>query len=363
MRKSFCSTLLPGVLSIAAAALLAGCSSSTPMITLGPGVPASVKPATGYSVFVFAGPSAAGKAKSPDSIILSGTNVFVGYGNGLNPDGTVPGTTSQGKSTIIQFDTSGNVIKTFSVTGHNDGLLAFDSATIWAMSNEDSNPILTVINLTGGFQTEYTPATPLLHGGGLDDMQKIGSTVYASASNPNLNPDGSVVPAPAVVAISLNAVGQTFNVKPILQNNATATNIVTGATVTLNLTDPDSEATDPNGNLVLDSQADSELVFVQNVGTGTQAAQVLPLTLGGTPTQVDDTRWVPKGLGPFMLFTDTSANTIYRVNGNAVFKAGDAYTASNGTINQILKLDPKTGDLTTIIDGLGSPHGMVFLLP
>jgi hypothetical protein len=52
--------------------------------------------------------------------------------------------------------------------------------------------------------------------------------------------------------------------QPSGDGHASATDIPTGATVTLDLTDPDSMTKDPRGNIVVDSQADSELIFVRN---------------------------------------------------------------------------------------------------
>ena len=100
--------------------------------------------------------------------------------------------------------------------------------------------------------------------------------------------------------------------------------------VPLALTDPDSLEVDPAGNLVLDSQADGKLVFINNPGPA-QTVSVLSLTLyndkDGPTELIDDTRFVPApGLNgnTFMLFTD-SKNTTYRVD--APFKKGDAFSA------------------------------------
>lgn len=321
-------------------------------------VPSSVTPVSGYAVSVFAGASQFGSSTHPDSLIKVGSNIFVGYGDAVNPDGTVAGSNppTAGKCEIIEYDLTGKPLKTFTITGHNDGLLAYDSQTIWAMSNEDANPTLTVINLANATQTQYTPTTPLLHGGGLDDMSLINGKVFVSASNPSLSPSNTPNGASAVISISLNANGHTFDWTPVLSNTAPATDVASGSAITLNLTDPDSEAVDPSGNLVLDSQGDSELVILSNPGSANQTASRLSLTLYTNPWPVDDTRFVPTGTNPFMLFTDTKANTIYRVD--ALFNAGDVYSAGEGTL---LKLDPTSGNLTPIIDGLTSPHGILFI--
>jgi hypothetical protein len=360
------NTSLASATSIALLAVLCGCGSSSNkyQTNTGGAPPASVSAVNGYVVTVFASSSSAGKSTNPDSIIQVGSDIFVGYGDSVNPDGTVPNSNPpvQGQTEIIEYSLTGKALKTFKVIGHNDGLLAYDSHTIWSLSNEDANPVLTVIDLTAGTQTQYTPTTPLLHGGGLDDMAVINGVVYVSASNPNVSastpqfPNGVVTGAPAVISIALNANGTTFDWQPVLAGNAQATNIVGGGTVTLNMTDPDSEGVDPKGNLMIDSQQDSEIVFISNAGTSTQAASVLPLTLNSQPWQVDDTRFVPTGKAPFMLVTDTPTNTIYRVDG--YFNAGDAYSNGEG---DVLKLNTTTGVMTPVVSGLGSAHGMLFV--
>lgn len=46
--------------------------------------------------------------------------------------------------------------------------------------------------------------------------------------------------------------------EPVLYGNASSIDIPTGKTITLNLSDPDSLTIDGRGNIVLNSQADSE---------------------------------------------------------------------------------------------------------
>ena len=332
---------------------------------------ANTAAASSFSLSVFA--KAPSSTQKPDSIVLSGDTVFIGYQQaGDVKDGSNPSLTNA----VVQYDLSANPQKSYTVPGHVDGLLARnDTNELWVMANEDGNPQLTVINLAAGSQKSYTASVnPTAHGGGFDDMQLINGVVYASASNPT-TPGAA---APTVVALSLNANGSTFDVAPVLAGNAQATDItpsVGGAAnptfnqpVVLALSDPDSEAVDPAGDLVLDSQADGKLVFIQNVGTNSQAAKVLTLTLyndkDGPVTPVDDTRWVPSA-GPtgktFMLFTDAS-NTTYRVDGP--FVAGTAYSAGQG---QVMQLDMTTGHLTPFVAGIGSasalqdPHGIVFV--
>jgi hypothetical protein len=359
---------------MSASIFLAACggddTTSTPGIapTNAAAVP-NTATASGFSLSVFA--KAPASNYKPDSIVQFNSTIFIAYQKaGDVKDGSVPGLTND----IVQYDLSGNATKTYTVPGHVDGLLARpDTNTLWAMSNEDANPKLTIIDLNAGTQKTYAPTVnPTAHGGGFDDMQLLNGNIYVSASNPTT--PGA---APTVGQLTLNANGTTFDVAPVLAGNAQATDItpsVGGSAnptfnqpVTLSLTDPDSEAIDPSGNLVLDSQADGKLVFIHNPGAS-QTVSVLTLTLfndkDGPVYPVDDTRWVPAP-GPqgktFMLFTDAS-NTTYRVD--APFNQGDAYSAGQG---QVMKLDTKSGHLTPVVTSVGDasalhdPHGVLFV--
>ncbi|MFM0557272.1 hypothetical protein P0D69_40920 [Paraburkholderia sediminicola] len=362
--------------AISVAVVLSACGGSSDNVTATPGLaPANTAQvpntatAAGFSLSVFAkAPSANAK---PDSIVQYNNTIFIGYQMaGDVKDGSVPGLTN----TVVQYDLSGNVLKTYTVPGHVDGLMArTDTNTLWAMSNEDANPELTIIDLATGAQKTYqATVNPTAHGGGFDDIQLMNGVVYVSASNPST--PGA---APTVVSLTLNPNGTTFDVAPVLAGNASmiditpsvggAANATFNQPITFNLTDPDSEAIDAAGDLVLDSQADGKLVFIHNPGAS-QSVSILSLTLyndkDGPTYPVDDTRWVPAP-GPkgttFMLFTDSS-NTTYRVD--APFKQGDAYGAGQG---QVMQLDVKTGHLTPVVAGIGSasalqdPHGVLFV--
>ena len=197
----------------------------------------------------------------PDSIVQWHDSIIVGFQNGVAKDGT------DGKSsTIVEFSLSGNVKRMFTVPGHNDGLRVVGENDLWALQNEDANPNLVVIDLTTGQATPYQFA-PTPHGGGYDDMVVRNGKVYITASNPNLDTMGNNV-FPALVRASLSH-GNVL-LETVFNGNASATDIPTGATVTLDLTDPDSMTIDPRGNIVVDSQADSELIFVRNPLTDEQ---------------------------------------------------------------------------------------------
>jgi hypothetical protein len=305
--------------------------------------------APGYHLSVFA--QGTSSYLNPDSIERDAARgvVYVGYQNITAKDGTDNKT-----STIVEYTDSGAVVHTFSVLGHVDGLRV-DPTThlVWATSNEDGNPRLVTIDTTSGTITPYTFPTPP-HGGGYDDLAFVDGKAFIAASNPTLNAAGvNVFPALDTVTLSNGQVMLT----PVLQGNATATDRVTDRPVTLNLTDPDSLSVDRQGNLVLDSQGDGELVFLHNPGRPQQTVSALPLS-----DQVDDTVWVTSHAGR-LLVVDAPNNVIYQVTIDGKWQVGTVYTeapSDSPTPGIVGLLDSHTGQIAPIITGLGSPTGLLF---
>lgn len=304
-----------------------------------------------YAVSVFAN-SPAGTSQ-PDSIVTWHDSVIVGFENGVAKDG------SDGKSsTIVQFDSRGNVVRSFSVLGHNDGLRVIGDDQLWAMQNEDANPNLVIINLDSGNQTEYALAS-VNGGGGFDDIVVLDGSVYFTASNPPNSPNL----APAVVRATL--VGSSLKLDPVVLGNATARDVTTGQLVTLNLQDPDSMTTDPKGELVFVSQADAQLLFVRHVGAPDQKVRVLPLSSpvagpGATTFTIDDTAFAPRH-SKALLVTDIKGNAIYTITrGPSGFERGQPYSASD-SYGIVGTLDLKSGVVTPIVTGLISARGLTFV--
>ncbi|HEY6249927.1 MAG TPA: hypothetical protein VI685_08185 [Candidatus Angelobacter sp.] len=303
-----------------------------------------VQPPYHLRVFAHAVP---GQFTQPDSIAVSKDRVFIGYGNGVAKDGT------DGKSsTIVEYRMDGSIVRTFSVVGHNDGL-KIDPRThlLWALQNEDGNPALAIINPGTGTQQDFTFA-PTVHGGGFDDMVFRNGEVFLSASNPSGNPNTD----PAIVRAKLS--GSTVVVSPVFAGNATATDLLTETPVTLNLQDPDSMITDPAGDLLLDSQADSELVIVRHPGAKNQSAVRVPVSSPFAGTQVDDTVFATSSDG-FILVSDLDAGIVYAISRHS-FTPGTAYSAAN-VPGFVGRLDLEFGQLTPIVTGLRNPRGMAFV--
>ena len=297
-----------------------------------------------YTVSVFA-TSVPGVYTAPDSITLGQGSVFVGYGNGVATDG------SDGKSsTIVQYSMSGAVLNTFSVKGHNDGLKWNPKTNLlWSLQNEDGNPNVVTIDPKTAVQTTYTVPPPV-SGGGIDDVAFLGNNVYISASAPANNPNL----APAIVQATLK--GTSVTLTPLLLGNSNATDITTGNQVALNLQDPDSMIVDPDGDLVLDSQSDAELIVVHRPGFTDQSVFHLAITMGGAATQIDDTVFATSSKG-VILVSDRNGETVYAIQA-PFFPPSAAYSSAPTFVGL---LDMSTGNLTPVVTGMVSPHGMLFI--
>jgi hypothetical protein len=217
------------------------------------------------------------------------------------------------------------------------------------MQNEDGNPNLAIIDPVAHSTKIYTFG-PTPHGGGYDDIAFRGREVFLSASNPANNPNN----APAIVRAEV--VGQMVRVSPVLSGTASATNIPTDTTVALNLQDPDSMKFDPLGDLVLDSQADAELIIVHHPGALDQGVYHLALTLQGSPVQIDDTIYATSSHG-VILVSDRDGETIYAISKD-IFSPGAAYSA---TATSVGRLNLDTGVINNVVTGMVSPHGMAFV--
>jgi hypothetical protein len=297
-----------------------------------------------YSVSVFA-KSLLGVYFQPDSIAAVDGHIYIGFGNNVSTTG------GDGKSsTIVEYDQNGNVLNTYNVLGHNDGLKVNPkTGDLWAMQNEDGNPNLVILNPKNGNMKVYTFG-PTPHGGGYDDIVFVGDDVYFSASNPANNPNTK----PAIVRAEFH--GSVINVASILLGTAIATDIPTESLVALNLQDPDSMTLDEFGNIVLDSQADGELIIVERPGSADQAVWHLGLTLDGASTQIDDTVFARSAHGR-ILVSDRDGETIYSVTKD-IFPPRVAYSATPTSVGE---LDMETGIITNAVTGMVSPHGMMFL--
>jgi hypothetical protein len=302
-----------------------------------------------YSIAVFA--TAPNNFTSPDSITKLQNTIWVGYQNNTQPKG------GGGDSDIVQFSPTGSVLKVYAVKGRNDGLkLNPYDGKIYALQNEDGNPYLALIDPETGTMKNYHYAAPPLHGGGYDDIVFLNGQIFISCSNPKLTSSGQNI-YPSIIKIDLE--GDEIDITPVLMGNAELSDITTGKTVVAPQSDPDSLKVDPSGNLVLDSQQDGDLIFLNGPGFPNQVGYRLHLSSSSTTqVTVDDTVFPTQASGTIYV-ADTPANIVYAITSN-VFPPNSAFTSASDTNNYEGRIDLQTGKITPIITGLQGPHGALF---
>jgi hypothetical protein len=177
---------------------------------------------------------------------------------------------------------------------------------------------------------------------------------FTDASNPTLNSSGNNV-FPALYQVTLTTSSATL--KPVLMGNASADSLLPPVqSAALNLVDPDSMVVDPHGDLLLDNQAGSQLLFIHNPGTPQQTVKQLPVG-----TQVDDTVFPSSSTGCIVVADNGGA--IYSVC-SSQFVPGTPYTAApndSGVQGFIGTIALGSGFITPLVVGLVNPHGLGFV--
>lgn len=317
------------------------------------GAPAA---APGFKLSTFATPPT-GLSK-PDSLAIVDGNIWIGYGNEGRPDGS-----NGAMSQIVEYAPGGKLLKTLMVTGHNDGLkLDPVSKKVWALQNEDGNATIVVIDpATSATETYAFDAGK--HGGGYDDVVFKNGQAFVTASSPNVD-GGKKNPGPSLVTAKLTGDHKVV-VETAFSGTPTASDMVTGKTETLNLTDPDSITEAPSGDLVMTSQDDAVLLFIHKTSPSGGDGRVLHLAGG---VKVDDTAFV-SGKHGYLLVADTPANVVYKIEAEN-WGVGAAYSAMSGIDatktdaaipGYVGLLDPATGALVPVTTGMQAPHGMIFV--
>jgi hypothetical protein len=310
-----------------------------------------------YTLQIFKGVPPAG-ATQPDDLAVSadGTELWVGYGNGVNTFG------QGGPSNLVEYDiSSGNVLLNISIPGHLDGLKINPANNeIWATENEDGNPTLTVVNPSNGKFKTYTFQPDLLTGG-IDDLAfslaaPEGVFIVASSQTD--------ITKPVIVQIKATLNKTDTGLTPFLAGNPPAVlNIVTNTVETSDqIGDPDSMTLDPAGELVLDNRSDDSIYIVRDPSAANPVLR-LPLTLEGTPVEVNDTIFTTSTFGvsstaAAIFITDTTANAIYILT-KPYFPPNEVYTAAN-VVNDIGLVDMNTGVVTPVVTGFAGVHGLAF---
>jgi len=354
LRVAAATVIGAAVLAIEGAAAFGGTDQARAHALAGPVVPA------GFAARLFA--AAPTGLTHPDDITRLNGNIFVSYQNNANADGTPAGA----QSTVVEFAADGAVINQWNLTGRCDGLTADpQSQRVLATINEDANSSLAVIRPKAdpGAQVRllaYSPDPATVSGGGTDALTILDGAIYVSASNPS----GNTVPA--IYRLTVPRHGSTAYLEPVFADNAQAAqrNAGTSGMTTLSLTDPDSNTAVPASSprfahdLMLDSQADSQLVFASHPGTPEQSLTLLNL-VGGP--QVDDVRWADTSGGD-LYAVDQQADQIWVISGP--FPAGAAYTSipsGSPMAGTVGRLDLRSGSVTPFATGLASPKGLLYV--
>jgi hypothetical protein len=319
----------------------------------------------------------------PDDISRLGGDLFVGFQNGVGPQGQAS-TDGNLDSTIVELTLHGTVVGQWDVAGKADGVTA-DPATgsVIATVNEDANSSLYTIDPTSSAAVQhYSYSEPLPHDGGTDAISVYFGRIFISASAPGTtgtNPAPQPT-FPAAYSVTLDAGTSVAAVTPLFSDEDTATvaNIGRwGQQVTLALTDPDSNAVVPifsprfGGDFELTSQGDLQQIDVRDPGGPRQQLSVLNLS-----QSVDDTAWAtdPSGrlystdsaddavdvvTGPFRWGQELAVATPCGANSAPSTCPGPGYPA-----NYLASLDPWTGQVSGV-EVQGVPYvpqgGLVFV--
>jgi len=322
---------------------------------------------------------------NPDDITQLNGNIFVGFQNGVGPQGE-PSASGNLDSTVVELTTAGTVLGQWDVTGKTDGVTA-DAQTgfVVATVNEDANSSLYTIDPATGVVTHYQYSPTLAHDGGTDAIS-VGADgqLLISASAPGTTGTPAPQPTyPAVYSVSLDP-NDLAAVTPLFfdESAARVANVGPhlGQTAQLGLTDPDSNENVPwsaprfGGAFMVTSQGDLEQIYVQDPRGPHQNLSVLSLS-----QSVDDTAWPLAQPGGRLFATDSTNDAVDLITGPfradqpvvaatpcgantapATCPAPPAYPA-----NYLGTLNPWTGQVRQIdVDGAPlTPQGGLLLLP
>jgi hypothetical protein len=262
---------------------------------------------------------------NPDDITRLGNDLFVGFQNGVGPQGQ-PSTDGNPDSTIVELNLAGHEVEQWDIAGKADGVSADPIAdTVIATVNEDAKSALYTIQpdapSAADQVTRYAYHGALPHGGGTDAISIYGGHILISASAPGTNGAPAPQPTyPAVYSVTLDPRTQVATVTALFddEDSAIVANVNSpqlGQSVQLALTDPDSNEVVPfdgprfAGDFMLTSQGDEEQIYVSGAGGPHQRLAILSLSQA-----VDDTAW-PTGFFGRLYSTDSANDTVDVVTG------------------------------------------------
>jgi hypothetical protein len=269
----------------------------------------------------------------PDDITQLGTSLFVGFQNGVGPQGEAS-TSGNRDSTIVECTTTGHVLGQWDVAGKADGVTADPALNAVIVTvNEDAHSSLFVINPnpSPGRATHYTYSEALPHFGGTDAISIDSGRILISASAPGTSSGKAPNAAyPAVYTVTLDATTMVAKVTPLFFDEAMAkvanpSSFGGHASDKLALVDPDSNEVVPSssprfaGDFMLTSQGDMEQIFLSNVTTSRRSLTVLKLT-----QSVDDTAWATAPSGTIYA-TDSTNDAVDALTGS--MRSGEVFVA------------------------------------
>ena len=318
-------------------------------------------------LFVSAPPTG---AKGPDDITLLAvdghTLIWTAFQNGINPDGT-PGTPGgPTKSIVAGYDPkTGALAKSIQVTGKVDGLTADPRIeALIATDNEDSNSAINLVYPETGAVITYafSPSPEVAGNGGTDSIAVHGDQVYVVHSNPN---DAA---QPTEYRVKFDTSTHTAKLTPVFYDNSMAVDAITGATVQLALSDPDTSFFLPHGTprfagaLATIGQGDGQIVFATRLAHN-PLLKVLTLT-DNKPGNVPPTDGLAAATSNHgtLYVVDAKAGKIYALDttgwpAGTVFigEPSDAGNPLVGTLNLF------TGKITPLGNSFVSPKGLLFV--
>jgi hypothetical protein len=289
-------------------------------------------------------------ATGPDSITLSNDSVWIAYTNGADSTG------ASGSSIVVQYDFTGKIVNQYTLPGYVDGL-DYDQERdlIWILQNQDGNSVLNLLMPNKGF-TSNSPLAYTVKSStrGYDEVAFVNGAIYMSYTNP-LNPTDATIQY-------VTSVSPTVSFVDILLQNATGTNLATGATNQPTTdTDSDSLKVTPLGSLMLTSGNDGQLIFVEHPGLPTQAVSFLQLidpNTGKAVSGLDDAVFVTTPAGSFYV-ADTGNNQVLKVDVSDLEPM--SLYASVGSLNFVASVDMTSGVVTPFITNVMAPHGLYYV--
>jgi hypothetical protein len=319
-------------------------------------------------------------ATNCDDLALLDGNLFIGCQNNVLSNGVGgPPTAKKDTSTLLEYTTSGKLVKTWTLTNKIDGLGA-DPLThkVIVTLDEDANSRLVTITPsapTAQQVTNYTyspdprgASTPpaLKTGGGTDTVTvDTAGHILIAASHAGTITGTATFKAVLTPPSSPGATG-TAALSPTFLDNATATNALTGASVPMALGDVDSATIVPPsspkyaGQYVVTDQTKLALIFAKDLNNGT-GLTYLPTQFG-----LDDLRWATAN-GGTMYVVDKGPQlplgigSLYKITGK--FVKGGVYAANDGVSDQVVRVNLVNGKTTPIVKGLGTSKGLVYVDP